>query len=343
MAFDYAAKIRALLANADSMEADGNDEAAATFRAKALEWMDRYKIAEEAAIAEDPTYAEPIVVMIDVHYRSYEVRMAYLQMATILADHTEVKVVVGHLAGDGYRVTVVGYEGDVRYFEFLWTSAVLMFSTKIDPHWDPSRAEAENVFYLRQAGITRKEIADSAWGNGAGDLAANRSKVQRIYLSEAKARGEDAAATGLGFQAKDYRRAYAEAFVTTLNRRLRRARDAANAIGGVVVLAGRAERVAEAFYMRFPRMRPSTEVATPYVDPRTTCERCKRAASGACRQHPIYRWTAAMERRWQAQQNGASAQAGRSSGRQAAEGVVLRGTSSPTARRVEASNQALEG
>ena len=147
--------------------------------------------------------------------------------------------------------------GDLRYFELLWTSAYLMFSTRIDPHWDDTLTEAENIHRMRRAGHTRKEIADRAWGNSAGDVAANRSKVQRIYVAQAKAAGEDPAAAGLGFQAKDYRRAYADAFLNHLTRRLREARDAANAVGGVVVLAGRAERVQEAFYTLVPEARPN--------------------------------------------------------------------------------------
>lgn len=337
--FDYAAKIRGLLAMAESAEQIGNDHEAAAFRAKAQEWMNRYRVAEEGALAEDPASIEPTHVNIDFYFRSYEVSSAYLTMAASLARHCEIRINIAVLANMGYRITAVGYEGDLRYFEFLWTSAHLMFATKIDAHWQPERSVAENIFFMRQAGIKRAEIADAAGWDGR--KAADRSKVQRQYLAEAARRGEAAAATGLGFQAKDYRRAYADAFTTRLERRLREARDAANSVGGVVVLSGRADRVDEAFYLLFPKRRPSTEVVASV--PTKECERCAKAKSGACRQHPNYRWTAAMEARWQRQQYGASASAGRASGRQAADGVVLRGTASPTAKRVEASNRALEG
>jgi hypothetical protein len=361
MGFDYAAKIRALLAKADGEEALGNDGAGAEFRAKAQEWMNRYKIAEEAALAEDPTAAEPTFVKVTYKPRSEEVSSFYIGLVTILAQHTEVEWHLDYLSDSSWQVTVVGYEGDVRYFEFLWTSAFLMFTTKIDPHWDEAQSTEINIFNLRQAGIKRKEIADRAWGNGAGDLAQNRSKVQRMYLAEARRQGVSATATGLGFQAKDYRRAYASEFNSALESRLRRARDAANASGGVVVLAGRKDRVREAFYTMFPSERPRSTVSREYVDPTLNCDRCqalrrkeltkpedlqRNPSAITCQGHAYMRpraWTEADERRWQNKHNGPSARAGRSSGRQAAEGVILRGTASPTAKRVEGSNQALEG
>jgi hypothetical protein len=348
MGFDYAGKIRGLLANADSLEAAGNDEAAASFRTKAEEWMRRYKIAEEDALAEDPTAAEPTVLRIDINLPHTDISHRFISIVDTLARHTEVRYDVAVMSrGYGaYRVTVVGYEGDLRYFEFLWTSAYLMFTTKIDPHWSADLPEADNIFALRQAGYKRAEIADKAWGAGAGTVAANRSKVQAIYRRVAAARGVDPSASGLGFNAKDYRQAYVNGFLMRLESRLMAARDAVNAKNGVMVLAGRAERVAEAFYTLFPRQRPSTAVATPYVAPNADCERCKRAKSGYCTDHRWLKprtWSAADERRWQNQHHGASAQAGRASGEGAADGVMLRGTASPQAQRVEATNQALEG
>jgi hypothetical protein len=97
-----------------------------------------------------------------------------------------------------------------------------------------------------------------------------------------------------------------------------------------------------------------------YKDPRDTCPRCialrakelkkpveiqRDPSDIACQDHAYLRprkWTQADEARWNRQQYGSSARAGRASGRQAADGVHLRGTSSPTAQRVEASNKALE-
>lgn len=361
MGFDYGAKIRGLLAKADGEEALGNEGVAAQFRAKALEWMDRYRIAEEDALAEDPTTAEPILVTIDLTPPTSDL-VGYLPLvADTLARHCDVRLFHTRPNWGTFRFNVVGYEGDLRYFELLWTSAYLMFSTRIDPHWDDAISEAENIYRMRRAGHTRREIADRAWGNYAGEDAKNRSKVQRIYVAQAKAAGEDPTAAGLGFQVKDYRQAYGNEFLSHLTYRLRRARDAANAVGGVVVLAGRAERVQEAFYTLVPDARPSQQPSRDFADPTKVCDRCQalrkaelnkalelRRDSSAitCNEHKAYRtraWSAADEARWNRKHNGQSARAGRASGREAADGVALRGTSSPTANRLDASNRSLEG
>lgn len=344
MGFDYAGKIRALLASADSHEANGNEGAAATFRAKALEWMDRYRIAEEDALAEDPASVEPIYRIIDLRFPVSELSYDLPLIANIIARHCEIKLHTSRPNWDTYRFQVVGYEGDVRYFELLWTSAYLMYSTRIDPHWDDTISPEENIHRLRRAGHTRKEIAKAAGWDG--EDAKVRSRIQRIYMTQAKAAGEDPAAAGLGFQAKDYRRAYAEAFRLHLNRRLRQARDAANAVGGVVVLAGRAERVQEAFYTHVPDAKPSQNLSTEFVDPRINCPKCKNAKSGYCRDHDYLKpraWSKADEAKWNRQQYGSSARAGRASGRDAADSVILRGTASTTANRLDPSNRALEG
>ena len=342
--FDYAGKIRALLANAESFRESGNEDAAASFEAKAFQFMRDYKIAEEEALALDPTIAVPTSLIIEFKMEGYELSSFLVDIIREIAKHTGCRVNVARLADwITWQFTLVGYEGDIRYAEFLWTSAFLMFTTKVSPTWDASLPEAENIYRMRQAGHERKTIAQRAWGNG--EDAAARSKVQRIYLREAKSRGEVALATGLGFDAKRYRQAYARAFVDTLRHRLRVARDAADSVSGGLVLAGRADRVDDAFYELFPDMRPSTAPAKPWVDPRTDCAKCKKAASGYCRDHNYLKprnWTQADEARWMRDQHSPSAQAGRTSGRTAAEGVMLRGDHTK-AQRVEASGRAIEG
>jgi hypothetical protein len=327
MARDYAATIAGLLANAED---EANSETArANYRAKAESMMREYRIAEEEALATDPGSALPIVKRITVQGTHNSFRMEHFpSIVRVLADHTECMIYVHWVNGEGLVADVAGYEGDIRYFEFLWTAAHLMFATRIDPIWSETRPEAENIFLLRNAGITRKEIAFAAGWDGNQSI--NRSRVQRVYLAEAKRRGEDARATGLGFNTMLYRESYARQFLTTLNTRLWRARQAANVAGGVVTLAGRAERVSEALYTAFPKLRPTTDVAAPYVAPNANCDRCKRAASGFCREH---NWlkprevTQADRARWDRAEHSSSARAGRENGRAAANGVqVSRGT-----------------
>jgi hypothetical protein len=335
MAFDYATKIQALLAHAENES--NPDHVREMFRTKAEELMKAYRIAEEELLATDETGTAPISHVI-VIARDYGNMSHWAQSVfSSIALHTGVRHFTNyqdHPSGRGEHLvaTVVGYEGDVRYTEFLWTAAYLMFSTRIDPTWSAERTEAENIFLLRNAGIERRKIADAAWGNGRE--AAARSKVQRIYLREAAARGEEARAVGLSHSTEMYRQAYARAFVNTLRTRLRVARDAANSTGGSLVLHGRQERVDEAFYTLFPRLRPSTEPAVPYVCP--DCTDVKK-----CKIHKERKWTLADEARWQRRYNSPSARAGETSGQVAADGVTIaRGHT--TASRLDASGRAIE-
>jgi len=335
--FNYAVKIQGLLATAESLS-DTNPEAAANYRAKAEELMREYRIAEEEALAQDVAAVVPIKVeMLLAPVRGGLNRDWYRRIFSRIADHCGVRFVIDWRNGDMYA-SVVGYEGDVRYAQFLYTAAFLMFSTRIDPVWDHALPEAENIWRLRNAGIERRVIADSAWGSGAGREAKNRSKVQRVYLKECALRGEQARAAGLGHQTSVYRDAYAESFVTTLGTRLRMAREATDTVGGGLVLHGRSDRVDEAFYGHFPHRRPAPTDVTP-AEP-TPCGKCAKAKSGYCRDHRLMAWTAADERRWQARTNSPSARAGQESGRVAAEGVVIRGTEA--ASRLERGGHAIE-
>lgn len=333
MARDYAALIGSLLAHAED---PANTPAAQdAYRTKAEKLMREYRIAQEETLATDPGSAAPIVKRIEL-YRGWSVLSIrfYPGILLTIADHTECSAHVHSVwEKDGTRVLVAdvaGYEGDIRYLEFLWTAAHLMFATRVDPRWNETLTEAENVFFMRQAGLGRKEIANAAWGKNAGEDAKNRSKIQRIYLAEVAKRGENATATGLGFNSKLYREGYAREFTATLRTRLWRARQAADAAGGAVTLAGREQRVQEALWTAFPNLRPTTTVAAPYVAPNAGCASCAKAKSGYCREH---NWlkpreaTQADRARWDRELYSPSARAGRASGRDAAGNVhIVRGS-----------------
>lgn len=347
MSFNYGTKIRALLDTAADLQAKADaatdperrnelTASAANYRAKAEQLMRDYRIAEEEALASDPYATTPQWTTITLLGESHTGTMSaytYKVLFSAIAHHTGVRFAAEQKYLGGGRYTIVahvcGYEGDIRYAEFLWTAAYMMFTTRIDPVWDDSRTDAENIFLLRNAGIERRVIADRAWGNG--DVASARSRVQRIYAKECERRGEPVRAAGLSHDTKTYRDAYADSFINTLRYRLQAAHDAADSAGGVLVLAGRSDRVDEAFYDRYPAYRPSTEP----VKPAEPCSKCKPGQP--CRAH---RWTAADEKRWQRRYNSASALAGMASGAQAAEGVALRSTD--RAARLDASGRAIE-
>lgn len=331
MAFDYAAKIQALLANANDERLP--DEARASYRTKAEQLMRDYRIAEEDAIAREIVGHEPI--RSDVRVTSNHTRLAawYQDAFSAIARHTGIRV--AYRWDGGWVAQVVGYEGDVRYAEFLWTAALLMFATRIDPRWDDTLSMDENVYRLRASGMKRKDVAYAAGLDGANP--AHRSRVQNIYLRECAARGENPAAAGLGHNADAFRQAYADSFCSTLRYRLREARDAADAVGGGLVLHGRSDRVDEAFYAAFPHLRPKPRVDVDDT-PAEPCKRCAKNPSKSCREHPAYTVDKSTLRRWEA----VSRSPGNAAGRRAAEGVVIeRGTT--RANRLDASGRAIEG
>jgi hypothetical protein len=343
--FDYASKIQALLARADHPNTP--EAEAASCRAMAETLMRKYRIDQEAALATDPGAATPIFH--DIRVTTYDVNASrdleryYTQVLRSIVSHAGCMTTLRW--EDGYVATICGYEGDVRYAEYLWTAALLMFSTRIDPRWDAALPEAENIWRLRNAGLERRVIADQAWGRGAGKIAANRSKVQRIYVRECGLRNEPVRAAGLGYKTDAYREAYAESFADELNWRLRMARDAADREGGAIVMHGRADRIKEAFWGRFPNLRPQPPKAAPEGAEvvYTPCPRCAVNPSGRCKEHPYKAVTVAMERAWRARENSSSAAAGRASGRDAASRVeIARGASGERSGRVGGNTSANE-
>jgi hypothetical protein len=323
MGFDYGDKVRALLAKAESALALGNNGEAASYQAKAEELMVKYRIAEEEALATDPGSSAPVWKTITV-MEGWDGEMGpwYITAISCIVRHTGCRTRAYIGENDDTVADLVGYEGDVRFAEFLWTAVLLTFTTRINPTWDRNLPESENVYRLRNAGLERRVIADAAWGPGAGHVAANRSKIQRIYLRECARRGEEPRATGLAHDTRTYREAYARTFVGHLNSRLMAARDAVDSINGGVVLHGRADRVDEAFYVRYPHLRPSTP--TEPVAPSAPCAKC--TPERQCRKHRV---TAAQMREYRRRYTSASARAGAVNGRAAADDVnLVRGTTS---------------
>lgn len=280
------AKVRALLDTAESYDAQGNAEAASTYRTKAHELRGKYLLEEEELIAQEPTAVTPGLIPVTVVGQGSPFQQKYVNMYSSIARHAGVRVHFEwspYVPGAGYTVIAqtVGYEADIRYAEMIYTSARLVFTDRLEPKVSPSLSEQVNVYRLRAAGMERVRVAEAMWGNREK---ASLAKVGRLYKAECRARGEEALLSGRGVTGAVYREQYAEEFVWALRTRLRRTQDAAGQFGGGLVLHGRQERVDEAFYERYSdyRPKPAIEQATP-VD----CEACKRTKhdSKLCRDH----------------------------------------------------------
>jgi hypothetical protein len=316
------AKIRALLAKADGTD---NEHEAAAFREHAEKLMREYRVAEEHLIAANPDSVKPVVTEADLFmYGATPFGQQYINMMHAVARHTGIRDHYIYLArkADGrtvLRAFLVGYEADTRYADALFTSAQMVFQARLEPSVDPKADDRENVYRLRSAGIERNRIARMLWNL---DTHASHAKVGQLYKEACALRGEDPKVSGRNINAKNYRELYAEEFVNELGRRLRRAQDGADSAGGTLVLAGRSERVDEAFYDRFPELRPSTTLVKS-----EPCEKCTKTkhASGKCQAHRPRAYTKADDDRWERRHNSATAIQARSAGRQAAAEVELRG------------------
>lgn len=319
-------KVRALLDTAESLRAQGNEAAADTYEAKAKALRDKYALEEEQLIAKEPTSVLPVYEAIAVVLAGSKFQQEYVNMFYYVAKHAGVRATFGweHTPGQGYTVTAhcVGYESDLRYAELIYTNARIVFAEKLDPKVLPHLSEQANVYRLRAAGIERVRVADMVWGSRDK---ANLAKVGRLYKAECKARGEEALLSGRGVTGAVYRDQYATEFTWTLDRRLRRAQDAAGQFGGGMVLHGRQERVDEAFYERYPNLRPK-----PAIEQATEqeCERCKAAKkrkgddAATCKDHKPWKPTKADIARSDRYYS-AAAQRGRQAGAAAAAHVEL--------------------
>lgn len=303
------ARIQLLLNQADH-PGTGAEEAA-TFRDKAEELMRKYRIEEEQLIATDAGVIEVQHHTLFLYDWSNPFGDWYRRIIWTIADHAGVRVVTRYAYGnepDGYYGDVFGYEGDIRLLEWLWSSARLVFGSHLEPTLDSSLSDQVNAYNLRQSGMLRREVARIVFGANTPKL---RSLVQRLYVAECKARGESPGLSGLGTDSKAYRIAYADSFVARLYDKLRVARDAVDSVGGALVLAGRAERIAEAMYKVHPRLRPrpaGSEVTEPDATPAKKVKEKK--------------WTKADQREWD-RRHGPSTQAGHSAGGSAASKVQV--------------------
>lgn len=298
-------KIRALLAQADDPAA--TEAESRVFRAKAEELMDKYRIeeehlAEQGGVVSD-TY-RPVSRQVPLCPQSSPYVDTYVALASYVASHVGARGVWSYKFDDDGVLTaymeMVGFESDLRFAEVIYQSARLVFADRMEPQYDPSLSDEDNVYRMRSAGIERPRIGElMGWGPKAAQ------KVTTVYKRACRQRGEDPVVVGKQFSAKVFREQYAAGFTSTFWRRLTNARNAADISGGgALVLANRKDKVDEVYYDMFPWARPSTSPA-------------KRSTKPA-------RWTKADEKRW-ANTNSAAGQAGRDAGAAAANQVAVDG------------------
>jgi hypothetical protein len=322
------AKVAALIANAESYQDQGNPEAAASYREKAETLMRKYRIEEEVLVREAVSSGVPVWKTVDLGRFDGQWQNELHRIFYAITEHCGVEY---HLVGRGlnWEADVVGYEIDVRLCEMIFAAARLAFLARLDPTYDPTKTAVENIYALRGSGMDRQRVAKLVFGQEGHSQGL---RVGQIFKAECARRGETDGVSGRGFNPMIYRNAYADEFCITIRRRLRDARDAADSVGGALVLPQRAERVREALYAKYPSERPMTaeeRAAAKSEQEQWEKEHPEEAMRRAKAYEKANRWTAADQRRWD-RANGTAALRAREAGRDAASSVdLVRGTSSP--------------
>jgi len=312
-------KVRKLLNLADDERTPANEAASARARAESI--IQKYRIEEQDLINSRPDLGlKPISVQIDLIPVSTQYRNTYYYLIHWISEHCGVRV--GGLTQkfseipQMWTVELVGYHSDIQYAELLYASARAVFSSRMEPAVDRSLSDEDNVYRLRSAGIERARIAELLWG--IRDSKPANIKVTKLYKRACEARGENPDVSGRRISAKTFRREYSDQFVATLYYRLRQARDATDTDAGALVLASRKDQVDEAYYQRYPYLRPEETDDKATSKPRKRSERERLAAY----------------RRAQAREANPAVQAGRQAGQAAAREVPLDGAK--RTRRLEA-------
>lgn len=284
---DTLRKVQALIAKADSTSFP---EEADALRAKADALLTKYRIDEvQLQMSSGQWSSEPNLPVWEkwslCEYGT-EYSNHYYHIARACALHLD--CMVATMYEDGKLVVhVCGYPSELRMAEALYTTAILAFSTRLEPKVDPNLSDAENCYNLRRAGMEGQRIAMLVFGR---DEKSMRIKARRLFKEEAERRGDEEAQDllGRGNSVKNYREDYANGFALEIGRRLARMRADRGQDSGALVLADRGDRVKQEFYDKYPQLNPDRQRVS-YSDPREGCPRCEAAKSGYCREHAYLR------------------------------------------------------
>lgn len=255
-------KVRKLLERADHPATPIAEAESARAMAESL--MLKYRLDEAMAVMSGDTSVTPVWRELDLIVADSEFASFYYQLAGVVMNHVSAR---GRTAwrldeetGKYWtRLEWVGYSSDLNYGELLLTAAMMEFGKRLEPKYDPSLSDRDNIYNMRSAGMERKRIAMLVYGSWTteNEMKAKNRKVTAEFKKACAERDEDAdVLLGRGNNVKTYRRSYAEGFVSTFWSRLNRMRTAQGEESSGLVLRDRSERVQEAFYTKFPQYRP---------------------------------------------------------------------------------------
>lgn len=315
---DMMRKVEAMLATAESVN-DTNPEMAANYRANAERVMVKYRIAQEDLIERGGQQTNQFDIQfheVKAYLVGGEFVDVYRSLLSYIVHHTGCRLVWTGYAHEGeamFRMgTVIGYEADVRYAEALFLNARLVFADRMEPQKDAALSDEDNVYRMRMAGMERSRIGlVMGWG---GEGTKGPGKATTMFKRACKAREEDAGALlGKGNSVKNFRAVYADEFKSAIWQRLYWARDAMDKETGGIVLHGRADRVNEAMYVKWPNLRPVPAERSLGEEPKRSAAR--QAADER-------RWAREMQKTAE-KRNSRAGLAGARAGRAAADEVAI--------------------
>jgi len=325
----------------DSPEWHATNEEQKRARANADLLMEAYMISEAMREAAKPS-AERIRPVSDVFEGGNGDLQRYVdRLAEMIARFTRTKIrwhVQWIRETHSYNHKIYGYEGDVRYFQFLYTTLRLHFLGALQPEIDSALSLDENCYVLHNAGFGWHEIAkmygwkthrETEYGDRIEDYLSDREakdlygsfteiwtspegerwdgetrilmrKWRTPYFRECKKRGEEPI---LNISQEAFRIAAGDGYINRIRERLREVEEGRKLSGGSA-LAIRIEDLEQ--FMREEMGNctrcPACGKLSLYdwhcdicgnedgmpgkkPEPIAECPKCKKAKSGACRDH----------------------------------------------------------
>lgn len=205
-------KVRGLVQMAEHPGTPENE--ANAFRAKADALMLQYAISQAQLRDSQPADKRlmPDKTRVDMCGSDSPYVKSFITLCGVINDHTRTKAVFYNAVMDEKLMAayykyknraptvyadVYGFEGDLKYFEIMYTTLLLHMSNGIDPKPDQSLSDDVNSFNLRMAGLNWGEISrmyyrmghPKGWDGSTETYMACSGYWKRVCNREARRRG----------------------------------------------------------------------------------------------------------------------------------------------------------
>lgn len=260
-------RVAKLLAQAD--HPNTGDAERDAFLAKADKLMGEHMITEAMlrAAQKPEERRKPVVVEVTGMFDRETVYGNKMDLIARQVARTVGVKMVTHYSG-GRRVTLVGFDEDVRWMQMLFMNIQVAFVTKLNPKWDAGKDTVANVVQLRESGASWSEILNRAVRAGAVEQTWTlydsqerrnaRASLKRAYERYCDAVGVEPVQTR---RHEAFRHTYAEAFTVQICARLEEMAEARKVPGTELVLRSVQEDVLAAMWEAFPSLHPDAQKA----------------------------------------------------------------------------------